>query len=124
MDIDRLIAVSRLTASLSRATTLDEVYTIAPEALPDTLGIARAAFLAEASAVLASSLDYEKTMQQVAELIVPDLCDWCVIDLMDDEGAVQRVAVVHRDPEKAEWVSRLKNQPPNELRNQYVGRVI
>src|SRR5438874_13144691 len=45
MDIDRLIAVSRLTDSLSRATTLDEVYTVALDALQNTLGITRAAVL-------------------------------------------------------------------------------
>ena len=84
----------------------------------------RLRFLADASAMLASSLDYERTMGQVAELIVPDLCDWCVIDLLDDEGAVQRIAVVHRDPAKAEWVTQLKNMPPSELRKQYVERVI
>jgi len=84
----------------------------------------RLRFLAEASAMLSSSLDYERTMQRVAELIVPDVSDWCVIDLLDDEGAVQRIAVVHRDPEKSEWVARLKNLPPSELRKQYVERVI
>jgi signal transduction histidine kinase len=84
----------------------------------------RLRFLADASAMLASSLDYERTMQQVAELIVPDLSDWCVIDLLDDEGAVQRIAAVHRDPRKAEWVARLRNLPPSELRQQYVAHVI
>ena len=84
----------------------------------------RLRFLAEASAMLSSSLDYERTMQRVAELIVPDVSDWCVIDLLDDEGAVQRIAVVHRDPERSEWVARLKNLPPSELRKQYVERVI
>jgi len=84
----------------------------------------RLRFLADASAMLSSSLDYERTMGQVAQLIVPELCDWCVIDLVDDEGAVQRIAVVHRDPEKADLVARLKNLPPSELRKQYVGGVI
>jgi hypothetical protein len=84
----------------------------------------RLRFLADASAMLASSLDYERTMQQVAQLIVPGLSDWCVIDLLDDEGAVQRIAVVHRDPQKADWVARLKNLPASELRKQYVVYVI
>jgi len=84
----------------------------------------RLRFLADASAMLSSSLDYERTMQRVAELIVPDLSDWCVIDLLDDEGTVQRIAVVHRDPEKSEWVTQLKNLPPSDLRKQYLERVI
>ncbi|HEY9230806.1 MAG TPA: PAS domain S-box protein, partial [Blastocatellia bacterium] len=39
----------------------------------------RARFLAEASAALASSLDYEVTLRRVAELAVPQLADWCAV---------------------------------------------
>jgi signal transduction histidine kinase/CheY-like chemotaxis protein len=58
----------------------------------------RATFLARASAVLASSLDYETTLQQVARLAVPDVADGCAVDLFTDDGSVQRVAVAARDP--------------------------
>ena len=40
-------------------------------------------FLAEASAVLASALDYEQTLAQVAELAVPRLADWCAVTMPD-----------------------------------------
>ena len=59
---------------------------------------AQLAFLAEASAVLGSSLDYETTLASVARLAVPALADWCVIDVMDDGGAVRRVASVCAQP--------------------------
>src|SRR6202044_2166925 len=42
----------------------------------------RNAFLAEASGVLASSLDYEQTLRNVAELAVPKIADWCAVDLV------------------------------------------
>ena len=45
MDIDHLIAVSQLTDSLSRAKTLEDVYTAALDALQNTLGVARASVL-------------------------------------------------------------------------------
>ncbi len=46
----------------------------------------RGAFLAEASGVLASSLDYEQTLRNVAQLAVPEVADWCAVDLVDEDG--------------------------------------
>ncbi|HEX8704469.1 MAG TPA: PAS domain-containing sensor histidine kinase, partial [Myxococcaceae bacterium] len=60
-----------------------------------------ARFLAEASAVLASSLDYEATLRNVARLAVPALADWCLVDLMQPEGTFQRVEVATATPEDA-----------------------
>ena len=57
-----------------------------------------AAFLARASEVLASSLDYERTLRNVAELAVPDIVDWCAVDLIDAAGDRVPVAVAHVDP--------------------------
>ncbi|HEV7589124.1 MAG TPA: MHYT domain-containing protein, partial [Longimicrobium sp.] len=64
------------------------------------------AFLAEASRVLASSLDYETTLKTVARLAVPELADWCAVDLLAEGGGVQRVAVEHPDPTKVEFAHR------------------
>ena len=44
------------------------------------------AFLADVSAALASSLDYEQTLRNVAQLAVPDVVDWCAVDLRDEDG--------------------------------------
>ncbi len=63
---------------------------------------ANARFLSEASAVLASSLDYESTLSNVARLAVPMLADWCVIDLAQPDGTLQRVATVCASPEDSE----------------------
>src|SRR5207237_7351233 len=51
----------------------------------------RVAFLAEASTRLASSLDYELTLRNVAELAVPTLADACIVDVLTEEGDVHRV---------------------------------
>jgi PAS domain S-box-containing protein len=70
--------------------------------------------LAEASAVLASSLDYEETVAGLARLVVPDLADWCAVDVLDANGALQRLAVAHVDPAKVEWAHELwRRYPPN-----------
>ncbi len=55
-------------------------------------------FLAEANSLIAPSLDYDSTLQTVAHVAVPFLCDYCIIDLLPAEGAPRRVAVAHRDP--------------------------
>ncbi|HEV7571166.1 MAG TPA: ATP-binding protein [Thermoanaerobaculia bacterium] len=56
-----------------------------------------ATFMAEASAVLASSLDYHATLARVAELTVPVLADWCIVDLRTGNETYERLAVVHED---------------------------
>ena len=56
---------------------------------------ARSAFLAEASTRLASSLDFELTLRNVAELAVPTLADACTLDILLDSGDVRRVAATH-----------------------------
>ena len=59
----------------------------------------RAAFLAAAVQELAASLDYEQTIAALARLIVPNLAQACTIDMIDADGALQRVAAAHRNPE-------------------------
>lgn len=71
-------------------------------------------FLAEASSLLASSLDYQKTLSNVAKLAVPEIADWCAIDLLDAKGGLKQVAVAHKDPSKVRWAKELrKTDPPN-----------
>jgi PAS domain S-box-containing protein len=66
------------------------------------------AFMAEASRILASSMDYTATLQRIAELAVPQIADWCAIDVLDQDGNVERVAVHHRDPAKLAVAERLQ----------------
>jgi len=47
-------------------------------------------FLAEAGALLASSLDYELTLANLAALAVPHFADWCAVDVAED-GAIRRM---------------------------------
>jgi len=47
-------------------------------------------FLAEASVVLASSLDDTALLQQLAQLAVPRLADWCAVDMIEADGSFRR----------------------------------
>ena len=60
---------------------------------------AQLSFLAEASALLASSLDWEDTLRRVAELAVPVLADWCIVHLVVGDQ-LRPVKVAHPDPDK------------------------
>jgi signal transduction histidine kinase/CheY-like chemotaxis protein len=55
-------------------------------------------FLAEASQLLFSSLDYEATLSSLTTLLIETLADWCVVDLLTDEDSIERLAAAHRDP--------------------------
>jgi len=72
------------------------------------------AFLAQAGKVLASSLDYETTLRAVAKLAVPELADWCAVDLLGDDGGLRRVAVEHQDPARLQLVRELEERYPSE----------
>jgi PAS domain S-box-containing protein len=73
----------------------------------------RAAFLAEASRQLAKSLDYDATLSAVARLAIPDLADWCVVDVFERGGALRRLAVVHPEPAMADLAARLQRRLPD-----------
>lgn len=68
--------------------------------------------LAEAGAVLAGSLDYRTTLPVVAKLTLNHFADWCFVDLLDGRR-VERIAVVHRDPERAAEALVLQRSPPS-----------
>jgi PAS domain S-box-containing protein len=82
-------------------------------------------FMARASETLMSSLDYEQTLRNVAWLAVPEIADWCAVELVDERGARQQIVVAHRDPAKLELAARLRESVPPELRHDTsLGRVL
>ena len=59
-------------------------------------------FLYEASSVPAMSLDYEITLWTLARAGIPHLADGCMVDMVQDDGSVKRVATAHVNSEKEE----------------------
>ena len=75
----------------------------------------RSHFLAEATAALNASLDYEITLANVARLTVPQLADWCVVDVLERETAsVRRLAIAHSDPSKEQLRWELDRKYPTD----------
>lgn len=67
------------------------------------------------SALLASALDYQATLNQLAQLLVPAVADWCAIDMLDEQGRLRRLAVAHVDSEHARRVTALAERYPRAL---------
>jgi signal transduction histidine kinase len=57
----------------------------------------RAVALAEMSALLGSSIDYERTLPGLVRMAVPVLGDLCAVDLLHDGSGLRRVACAHVD---------------------------
>jgi PAS domain S-box-containing protein len=68
-------------------------------------------FLLRSSAVLASSLDYHSTLAAVAQLAVPQIADWCSVDVLEGEE-LRLLAVAHVDPAKVALASELRERYP------------
>jgi PAS domain S-box-containing protein len=78
----------------------------------------RLSFLAEASALLASSLDYEDTLQRVAYLAVPRIADGCTVHVVE-AGVPNRLAIAHSDPAMAEFAKDYSDRYPEHIHDDY-----
>ncbi|MCL5027080.1 MAG: PAS domain S-box protein [Chloroflexi bacterium] len=65
--------------------------------------------------MLASSLDYETTLANVAQLVVPQVADWFTVDIIGEDGSLQLQTVAHADPEKVQWATELRRQYPMDI---------
>ena len=82
-------------------------------------------FLAEAGALLGASLDVDETLAAVTRLAVPGIADWCAIDLLEEDGAIRRVAAAHTDPSLTKIAFELSDRWPSRLEDEGgFGRVI
>lgn len=70
-------------------------------------------YLAQASKILASSLDFNQTLKSIAELGVPEIADWCAVDMLTDQNEIKRLSVAHVDPKQVKWAWQIyKKNPP------------
>ncbi|HEX3759658.1 MAG TPA: ATP-binding protein [Kofleriaceae bacterium] len=69
-------------------------------------------FLDNATEVMSRTLDERETLEQLARVVVPDIADWCVVDLLD-QGALRHVAIAHHDAAKLEqaWQYARSDRP-------------
>lgn len=64
--------------------------------------------LGQAGRQFAASLKYTDTLHNIASLVVPDVADWCTIDLLRNDGQIENVVLIHKDPKKVAWAKELQ----------------
>lgn len=73
-------------------------------------------FLDDATRLLNRTLDVRETLEELAQLAVPDLADWCVVDLLEGDQ-LEHVAIVHRDEARRDAAQRfLRTTHPDPAR--------
>jgi len=113
-DVDYALALSNLSASALNRLELNEQNRREKQ---------RLAFLAEASAMLASSLDYESTLERVARLAVSHMAEWCTVHVAEN-GKLARLVVAHADPKMSVFAAEYERRYPERIEpNQGVGKV-
>jgi signal transduction histidine kinase len=68
----------------------------------------RAAFLAEAGRLLSQSVDQASTLLALTKLTLPTLDAWCIVDILEEGGAINRLGIYHPDPEKQKLAQQLE----------------
>jgi PAS domain S-box-containing protein len=113
-DIDYALALSNLSASALNRLELNEQNRLEKQ---------RLAFLAEASAMLASSLDYESTLERVARLAVSYMAEWCTVHVAEN-GKLARLVMAHADPNMAAVAADYERRYPEQIKpSEGVGKV-
>jgi serine phosphatase RsbU (regulator of sigma subunit)/PAS domain-containing protein len=72
----------------------------------------RADFLARAGAMLDSSLEFEETLVNVANIAIPEIADWCAVSILDESGNLREVAIAHADPDRRLLARELSERFP------------
>lgn len=72
-------------------------------------------FLAKATKELVTSLDYQTTLSRIAQMAVPELADWCAVDILEPDGSLELLATAHVDPSKVEWAREFRRRFPIDM---------
>ena len=72
----------------------------------------RLSFVAEASDLLAGTLDEDRTIALAAQLAVPRLAEWCAVLLPDESGELKLAYAWHANESRADALTSLLNQSP------------
>jgi PAS domain S-box-containing protein len=68
-------------------------------------------FLGEIGAIFATSLDSQRTLTNIARVVLREFADFCLIEFADEHGDLRRLEVGTSDPDKAGIVEALKRFP-------------
>ena len=84
----------------------------------------RLTLLADAGSILGKAVDYQDSLNELARMVVPDLADWCVVDVVEPESGLRRVAVAHEDPSLVELAEEVQRRWPSNIEEGATGDVL
>jgi len=100
---------------LTRATLIDPerglIANIVEDVTESKTEELRQRVLARAGELFVSPRGYDETVRRLAEIPLPEIAEWCAIDVVCD-GQLRRAAVVHADPAKADLIERMLSRWP------------
>jgi PAS domain S-box-containing protein len=110
---DAMLPVAYTASPISMQGEVADVVVTLQDSAERQQAEARQRRLAEATAMLGTSLDYEATLANIAHAAVPGFADWCMVDLLEPDGTLRRLPVAHADPTKREVARQLQAYPPD-----------
>jgi PAS domain S-box-containing protein len=84
----------------------------------------RLILLADAGSILGKAVDYQASLNELAQMVVPDLADWCVVDVVEPESGLRRVAVAHEDASLVELAEEVQRRWPSNIEEGATGEVL
>src|SRR3989338_3891627 len=61
-------------------------------------------FMLESAKILSTKVDFRTWLLEKAKLTVPSLADWCAIDVLNEQGQLKRIAVIHQDQKMTDYL--------------------
>jgi len=110
-DGDERWSLVRSTPILTESGSADLVINVIHDVTAERAARARTQLLDETGALFAASLDTEATFAALADLLVPRLADYCIVDMVD-EGRLRQVSIAHRNPEREQLLRELRERYP------------
>ena len=105
------------TPVLDAAGRVSQVVNIFRDVTAERRGEMAQRLLAEAAAVLSSTLDVDEAARRLARICVPELADYCVVDLLEADGQIRAGAIAHSQPERLALAMRARALRPPALDN-------
>ena len=112
---DEQWSLLKATAVRDSSGAVEAAVTIIEDVTQSRRAALRMELLARVGDVLASSLDYQQTLRNVAGLAVPQIADWCAVDLFTEDGGREPVAIAHVDADKLRTAASLRTYEPDRL---------
>lgn len=74
-------------------------------------------FMLGSAKILSTKVDFRTLLLEKAKLTVPSLADWCAIDVLDEQGRLERIAVIHTDPRMTDYLFEFEKRFPTTEKN-------